>query len=464
MAIAQTQQTQFDEALIRRYDRAGPRYTSYPTAVQFHEGFTAADYQAAALATNARGNPLSLYFHLPFCDTVCFYCACNKIATKDREMVGPYLDRVYRELALQAELFDGQRPVTQLHWGGGTPTFISHAQMRELMRVTGEHFKLLDQDQGEYSVEIDPRETDADTIDILREIGFNRMSLGVQDLDPRVQEAVNRVQSEDKTFRTLEQARAAGFRSISIDLMYGLPHQSAASFAKTVDRILEVRPDRFSVFNYAHLPERFMPQRRINPEDLPSPAEKLAILADTTERITAAGYVYIGMDHFAHPDDELAIAQREGTLYRNFQGYSTHSDCDLIGIGVTSVGMVGNTYSQNQKELEAYYAELDAGRLPILRGVQLDEDDILRRKVITELICHFRLRFAMIEQRFGIDFHDYFRDAMEELKPMADDGLIELSDDGIAVTPAGRLLIRNICMPFDKYLRQASEQRFSKVI
>ncbi len=464
MAIAQTQQTQFDEALIRRYDRAGPRYTSYPTAVQFHEGFTAADYQAAALATNARGNPLSLYFHLPFCDTVCFYCACNKIATKDREMVGPYLDRVYRELALQAERFDGQRPVTQLHWGGGTPTFISHAQMRELMRVTGEHFKLLDQDQGEYSVEIDPRETDADTIDILREIGFNRMSLGVQDLDPRVQEAVNRVQSEDKTFRTLEQARTAGFRSISIDLMYGLPHQSAASFAKTVDRILEVRPDRFSVFNYAHLPERFMPQRRINPEDLPSPAEKLAILADTTERITAAGYVYIGMDHFAHPDDELAIAQREGTLYRNFQGYSTHSDCDLIGIGVTSVGMVGNTYSQNQKELEAYYAELDAGRLPILRGVQLDEDDILRRKVITELICHFRLRFAMIEQRFGIDFHDYFRDAMEELKPMADDGLIELSDDGITVTPAGRLLIRNICMPFDKYLRQASEQRFSKVI
>ncbi len=464
MVTSQTQQTRFDEALIRRYDRAGPRYTSYPTAVQFHEGFSAEDYIAAARATNAQGNPLSLYFHLPFCDTVCFYCACNKIATKDRSIVAPYLERVFREMALQAELFDYERTVSQLHWGGGTPTFISHPEMQALMRVTREHFRLLDNDQGEYSVEIDPRETQPDTIALLRDIGFNRMSLGVQDLDPRVQEAVNRIQSENQTFGVLEQARQAGFRSISIDLIYGLPHQNKASFAKTVDRVLDVGPDRFSVFNYAHLPDRFKPQRRINAEDLPSPAEKLAILADTIERITGAGYVYIGMDHFARPDDELAVAQREGTLYRNFQGYSTHADCDLLGIGVTSVAKVGNTYSQNQKELEPYYGDLDAGRLPVLRGVVLDDDDILRRAVITDLICHFRLRFSRVEARFGIDFASYFADAIAELKPMADDGLLDLDSDGITVTPAGRLLIRNICMPFDKYLREANEQRFSKVI
>ncbi|HHM06532.1 MAG TPA: oxygen-independent coproporphyrinogen III oxidase [Gammaproteobacteria bacterium] len=454
----------FDPELIRRYDKSGPRYTSYPTAVQFHEGFGEADYRAAALASNGAGGPLSLYFHIPFCDTLCFYCGCNKVVTKNRDRAAPYLERLHREIALQGGLFDRSRPVDQLHWGGGTPTFISHEQMRELMRVTGEHFALKDDDSGEYSIEVDPREVDGDTLALLRELGFNRLSLGVQDFDPKVQQAVNRIQPEAVTLSTLAEARRLQYKSVSIDLIYGLPFQSVDSFGATVDKIIAAAPDRLSVFNYAHLPELFMPQKRIKEEDLPSPAEKLAILQMTIERLQQAGYVYIGMDHFAKPDDELAVAQRSGTLYRNFQGYSTHADCDLVALGITSIGMVGPTYSQNVKTLDEYYAHVDAGRLPVYRGIALSDDDVLRREVITRLICHFELHTGDIEQRFGIDFGRYFASEWAALEEMAADGLVNLSSGRIAVAPAGRMLIRNVCMVFDHYLRQPSRQRYSKVI
>jgi oxygen-independent coproporphyrinogen-3 oxidase len=455
----------FDQDLINRYDQSGPRYTSYPTAVQFHEGFGVADYRAAAEASNASGRPLSLYFHIPFCDTVCFYCACNKIATKDRSKAQPYLDRVYRELAMQAELFDRERPVEQLHWGGGTPTFISSGQMRELMSVTGRHFQLLDDDTGEYSIEIDPREVGDDTIGLLREIGFNRMSLGLQDLDPRVQKAVNRIQTAEQTFGVLESARREGFRSISVDLIYGLPLQTVESFIGTLDRVIEASPDRLSVFNYAHLPERFKPQRRINEVDLPSPDQKLEMLQQIGEHLANAGYVYIGMDHFAKPDDELAVAQREGLLYRNFQGYSTHAHCDLVALGVTSIGMVGNTYAQNVRTLDEYYERIDRGELAVFRGVALTHDDELRRAVITQLICNFMLDKRKVERQWQISFDSYFAGELQRLAGMVEDGLVRLDDERIEVLPPGRLLIRNLCMVFDRYLSEKGQgERFSRVI
>jgi oxygen-independent coproporphyrinogen-3 oxidase len=455
----------FDLPLINKYDQAGPRYTSYPTAPQFHEDFGEAEYRATAQQSNRSGRPLSLYFHIPFCDTVCFYCACNKIATKDRSMALGYLDRLHREIAMQGELFDRGRRVEQLHWGGGTPTFLSRDQMRELMRVTGEHFRLADDDSGEYSIEIDPREATRESIGMLREIGFNRLSLGVQDLDPRVQQAVNRIQTEAETMAVLDAAREHGYRSVSIDLIYGLPFQSAESFSQTLDRVIEVAPDRLSVFNYAHLPERFKPQRRINADELPSPAEKLEILKMTIDHLTRAGYVYIGMDHFARPDDELARAQRDGTLYRNFQGYSTHADCDLVAMGITSIGKVGDTYSQNMRGLEEYYQRIDAGHLPVFRGIELNGDDLIRRDVITRLICHFALDFAAVEAAWGIRFQDYFSAGLESLRGMMDDGLLVIDPSGIRVLPRGRLLIRNICMAFDRYLPPVEQQKsFSRVI
>ena len=454
----------FDAALIRKYDKAGPRYTSYPTAVQFHDGFGEADYRQEAQAGNATGKPLSLYLHIPFCDTVCFYCACNKIITKNRRHAVPYLDHLHREMALQGALFDHSRPVTQLHWGGGTPTFISPVEMRELMRVTGEHFQLLDGDRGEYSIEVDPRETDEGTVGLLRELGFNRLSLGVQDFDPDVQKAVNRIQSQEITLKVMEAARSEGFKSISVDLIYGLPLQTTARFSRTVDEIIAQNPDRISVFNYAHLPELFKTQRQIDISSLPTPEVKLEILQTVIEQLTAAGYVYIGMDHFAKPDDELTLAQLAGTLYRNFQGYSTHADCDLIGLGATSIGMVGNSYSQNLKTLEEYYARIDAGQLAVFRGVRLNADDRLRRAVITALICHFTLEFAVIERQFNIRFGDYFATERAELAELQTDGLLTMDQTGIQVLPAGRLLIRNICMVFDRYLREQKQQRFSRVI
>ncbi len=454
----------FDLELIKRYDKSGPRYTSYPTAVQFHDGFGEAEYKRHAAESNAGGGPLSLYFHIPFCDTVCFYCGCNKVATKDRSRAAPYLQRVHRELELQSELFDSDRIVDQLHWGGGTPTFISHDEMRALMDKTRDCFKLHDDDSGEYSIEIDPREVKSDTIALLRELGFNRMSLGVQDFEEQVQIAVNRVQSDEQTLGALEAARREGFKSVSMDLIYGLPFQSVESFERTLERAIAIDPDRLTVFNYAHLPELFKPQRRINEADLPEPQVKLDILQMSIEKLTAAGYVYIGMDHFAKPDDELAVAQRDGTLYRNFQGYSTHSECDLIGIGSTSIGMVGDSYAQNLKELDDYYAAIDAGKLAIFRGVDLDKDDKLRRDVITRLICHFELDKAAVEAIHGINFNEYFANELKDLEGMQADGLLKLEPGRIEVNPAGKLLIRNICMVFDRYLRQKQNQRFSKVI
>ncbi|MBB1125169.1 oxygen-independent coproporphyrinogen III oxidase [Thiospirillum jenense] len=459
------QRTIFDSDLIKRYDQSGPRYTSYPTAIEFDPKFDEAVYRTICQRSNASKRPLSLYFHIPFCDTVCFYCACNKIATRDRSLAQPYLERMVREMEMQAELFDHDRIVTQLHWGGGTPTFISQDQMRFLMDKTRECFQLASDDVGEFSIEIDPREAQGDTIQLLRELGFNRMSLGVQDFDAQVQKAVNRIQTEAETMTVLDAARTAGFRSISVDLIYGLPFQTVENFANTLEKIIAVNPDRISVFNYAHLPERFAPQRRIRNEDLPPPQVKLDILQMTTERLTNSGWLYIGMDHFARPDDELALAQRNGTLYRNFQGYSTHADCDLLGLGVTSIGKVANTYSQNQRELEAYNAAIDAGHLAVFRGIELNRDDEIRRDVITRLICHFRLDFADVEQTWNIVFRDYFAPSLEKLAGMAADDLLIIEAHGIRVLPKGRMLIRNICMAFDAYLiAKRGPIGFSKVI
>ncbi|MEY3219873.1 MAG: oxygen-independent coproporphyrinogen oxidase [Pseudomonadota bacterium] len=454
----------FDSDLIKRYDKSGPRYTSYPTAVQFHDGFNKETYRDYALKSNETHKPLSLYFHIPFCDTVCYYCACNKVVTKDRNLSPPYLQRLFREIELQGALFDKKRPINQLHWGGGTPTFLSHNQINALMNKTREYFNLLDDDSGEYSIEIDPREANAETVALLRKNGFNRMSLGVQDFEPQVQKAVNRIQSEAETFAVMNAARNEGFKSISIDLIYGLPFQTTASFLRTLEKIISASPDRISIFNYAHLPTLFKPQRRINEQELPSPSEKLSILQHAIQTLTTSGYVYIGMDHFAKPNDELAIAQRNRTLYRNFQGYATHADCDLIGLGATSIGKVGNSYSQNLKLLPEYYAAIDAEQLAVFRGVALTEDDVLRREVITQLICHFYLSIPAIEQQYQLCFVEYFADAWKQLEELQRDGLIKYDEQMIEVLPVGKLMIRNICMLFDRYLQNTTTQRFSKVL
>ena len=457
------QSIKFDLDLIHRYDKAGPRYTSYPTALELHDGFGDKEYREHIEKSNAAGGPLSLYFHIPFCDTVCFYCACNKIITKNRKHAEPYLNNLYKEISLQGSLFDKDRVVNQLHWGGGTPTFLSFEQMKALMDATRKSFNLKDDDTGEYSIEVDPRETNDQTISQLRELGFNRISLGLQDFNPAVQKAVNRIQSEEETFAVLDAARREGFRSTSIDLIYGLPLQTVDSFSQTLDKVLAVSPDRFSIFNYAHMPARFKTQRQINDADMPTSEIKLEILQMMGNKLIAAGYVYIGMDHFAKPDDELAIAQREGKLYRNFQGYSTHSDCDLVGLGITSIGRVGDAYIQNVKTLDEYDALINQGLLPVFKGVDLDQDDKVRRAVITQLICHFELEFKKIEKQFGIVFADYFSIELNNLDVMQADGLLTLSEQGIQVQTAGRLLIRNICMVFDKYLAK-KQQQFSKVI
>ncbi len=449
--------------LIRSYDKSGPRYTSYPTAVQFSSEFTADDYKKQIELSNASKDNLSLYFHIPFCDTICYYCGCNKIVTKNRKRAEPYLERLYKEIELQAGYFDNKRAVTQLHWGGGTPTFISHQQMQQLMDVTQQHFNLLSDDSGEYSIEIDPREANEDTIALLRKLGFNRMSLGVQDFNPEVQKAVNRIQSFAETQEVIVAARDSGFHSISIDLIYGLPHQTVASFTDTLQTIIELNPDRLSIFNYAHLPEMFKTQRQINADDIPAPQVKLEILQQAIQQLAAAGYVYIGMDHFAKPDDELAIAQNKHNLYRNFQGYSTHADCDLVGLGITSIGKVANCYSQNVKTMDEYYALIDNNQLPVFRGIELNKDDLLRREVINQLICHYYLDFTKIEAQFEISFTDYFAGELKQIQRMQQDGLLVLGETEITVQPIGYLLIRNICMVFDRYLGDA-KNRFSRVI
>ncbi|WP_114418075.1 oxygen-independent coproporphyrinogen III oxidase [Marinospirillum perlucidum] len=456
---------EWNPELVERYNLAGPRYTSYPTAPQFHDGFGSEDFCQALKESNATQAPLSLYFHIPFCAKVCFYCGCNKIATGDTSRCQPYLQRLYQEMDLIAEQVDTQRPVNQLHWGGGTPTFLSADQMRELMQETRRRFNLRDDDQGDYSIEIDPRELDDNTLPLLRELGFNRMSFGLQDLNPQVQKAVNRVQPREMTENALIQARELGFRSLNLDLIYGLPHQTPDSFAATLEEVIEMDPDRLSVFNYAHLPERFKPQRRINAEDLPTPEQKLAILENTITRLVDAGYVYIGMDHFAKPDDSLAIAQREGRLHRNFQGYTTHSECDLIAMGASSISQVGPTYAQNHHDTESYEASISQGKLATLRGLKASREDLLRRAVINQLICHFELDFEAFSKEWDINFTEHFASELQSLQQHEKDGLLVMEDQHLWVRPAGRLLIRSICMMFDSYLDQQGLGRaFSRII
>ncbi|MDD1014612.1 oxygen-independent coproporphyrinogen III oxidase [Pseudomonas rubra] len=454
----------WDSDLIHRYDLAGPRYTSYPTAVQLHSEVGSFDLLHALRDSRRAVRPLSIYVHVPFCANICYYCACNKVITKDRGRAAPYLQRLEQEIQLIACHLDPKQTVEQLHFGGGTPTFLSHVELRQLMAHLRQHFNLLDDDSGDYGIEIDPREADWSTMGLLRELGFNRVSLGVQDLDPLVQRAINRLQSLEQTRAIIEAARTLQFRSINLDLIYGLPKQTPEGFARTVEEVIKLQPDRLSVFNYAHLPERFLPQRRIDSNELPAPAAKLEMLHNTIEQLTAAGYVYIGMDHFALPDDALAIAQEESTLQRNFQGYTTHGHCDLIGLGVSAISQIGDLYCQNSSDLNTYQDTLSTAQLATSRGLICTQDDRLRRAVIQQLICHFELDFQTFERDFTIDFRGYFNDQWPALQAMHKDGLIELSNEGIKVLPAGRLLVRSVCMVFDAYLDLHNRQRFSRVI
>ena len=454
----------FDTDIIRRFDVNGPRYTSYPTADRFTNAFGPDRYQ---YWLNARADgdvrPLSLYFHIPFCNTICYYCGCNKIITKDHGRSAKYIRYLAKELALQSQNLTGPHEVVQLHFGGGTPTFLSDDEMRTLMGHIKEHFTLLP--DGEYSIEVDPRKVNAQTVALLGEVGFNRMSIGVQDFDEDVQRAVNRIQSEAETLDVIRNARANGFKSISIDLIYGLPHQTVAGFERTLDRIIAADPDRLSIYNYAHLPTLFMPQRRISEGDLPSADAKLQILSGAIRKLTDAGYVFIGMDHFAKPTDEMAIAQQKGELHRNFQGYSTHADCDLLAFGISAISKVGRSYGQNVKTLDEYYGLLDQGTLPVFRGIELNDDDVLRRDMVTQLMCHFRLDMPVVEKQYGIRFREYFATELSELQTMVDGGLVELTDSAIVVLPKGRMLVRVVAMVFDHYLRQGRQQaRYSKVI
>lgn len=457
----------FDRELIGRYELRGPRYTSYPTAVQFHEGFAEPDYTAQARHSNEdpAARLLSLYIHIPFCSTVCFYCACNKVVTKNRAHADTYLEHLVQEIRLLSGLFRDDRGVAQLHWGGGTPNFLDDVQMVELMRVLGEHFNLSDAPAAEYSIEVDPREVDETRIATMRDLGFNRLSVGVQDFDPVVQKAVNRIQPEEQTLAVLSAARRHGFKSVSMDLIYGLPLQSVQSFDATLTKVIDARPDRVSLFNYAHLPEQFKTQKQIRVTELPSAAEKLEIFSHAVKRLGDAGYHFIGMDHFALPEDELARAQQAGTLHRNFQGYATHAGCDLVGMGVSAIGSVGDSYSQNTRVLAEYYECLEAGRLAVSRGILLTPDDCLRREIIMQLICNFSLDIQAVERKWSIVFAERFATELERLGALQDDGLLSVAGGQIRVTPAGRFLVRNICMVFDRYLQPQSERtRFSLAI
>ncbi len=455
----------FDPQLIRRFDVNGPRYTSYPTADRFIEAFDGEAYRLWLGKRTVGGisRPLSLYVHIPFCNTICYYCACNKIITKDHGRSAKYLKYLAKELAMQAGALEGSRELVQLHFGGGTPTFLSDDEMRRLMDSIRSHFHLVP--NGEYSIEVDPRKVDYPTVALLGELGFNRMSIGVQDFDPDVQQAVNRIQSIEETRNVVAAARANGFKSVSIDLIYGLPKQHVISVNRTLEEIIHLSPDRISLYNYAHLPHVFKPQRRIAEPELPSADAKLQILSLAIRRLTDAGYVYIGMDHFAKPDDELTIAQRQGRLHRNFQGYSTYAECDLLAFGVSAISKVGPTYSQNYRTLDEYYDALDAGRLPVMRGLELTADDLLRRCIIQALMCHFEISIESLEIAHLIDFKSYFAPEIADLREMEKAGLIALDDNWITVLPRGRMLVRAIAMVFDRYLRYDRERaRYSKVI
>ncbi len=459
----------FSADLLRRYDRPGPRYTSYPTAPQFHAGFGERELREVATASNGDPIPrrLSLYVHVPFCESPCFYCGCNRIITRDKARGEAYLARLYREIALTAGLFDRDREVIQLHFGGGTPNFLSPAQLRDVVDTLRSHFRFSDAADRDISIELDPRFVDADDIAALGKIGFNRASFGVQDFDPAVQEAVNRIQSVEQTRAVIDACRGNGFRSVNVDLIYGLPNQTPDGFARTLDTVAEMRPDRVAVYGYAHMPHLFKPQKQLDASLLPSGETKLALLQLAIEKLTAAGYLYIGMDHFALPDDELALAQARGGLHRNFMGYTTHADSDLVGLGVSAISHIGDSFSQNPRDLPSWQAALDEGRLPVFRGMRMNEDDQLRADLIQQLMCQGEIPVAALERRYAIDFAEYFALALDRLAPLAEDGLVRVEEQRIVVTSRGRLLLRNIAMCFDHYLDQpatVATPRFSRAI
>ncbi|EMN4130392.1 MULTISPECIES: oxygen-independent coproporphyrinogen III oxidase [Providencia] len=450
----------WDLSLIQKYNYSGPRYTSYPTALEFNQSY---DERAFVAATQRYPeNPLSLYVHIPFCHKLCYFCGCNKLVTRQKHKTDEYLQVIEKEIIQRAALLKN-RTVTQMHWGGGTPTYLDKAQVSHLVALLKKHFHF--SNDVEMSIEVDPREIELDMIDHLRSEGFNRLSMGVQDFNKEVQVLVNREQDEDFIFALINRAKETGFTSTSIDLIYGLPKQTPESFAFTLQKVIELSPDRLSVFNYAHLPNLFAAQRKIKDDDLPSAEQKLDILQETIATLTSQGYQFIGMDHFAKPQDELAIAQREGVLHRNFQGYTTQGNCDLLGLGVSAISMLGDSYAQNQKDLKTYYAQVEEQGHALWRGLVLTDDDCLRRDVIKTLICNFQLQYAQIESLYPINFKEYFSEDLALLKPMAEDGLVEITNTAIKVSPQGRLLIRNICMCFDVYLRNQMRQRqFSRVI
>ena len=456
-----------DQTLLQRYDCSGPRYTSYPTALQFCSSFGDADYRRWVNDSNNDPipSPLSLYFHIPFCNTVCYYCGCSKIVTRDKGQADNYVALLKKEIRLQGECFAGDRRVTQMHWGGGTPTFLDDDTIADILEEARTAFAFSDSPEAEYSIEADPRTVDPGRIARLREAGFNRISFGVQDFNPEVQQAVHRVQDETQIRENIDAARQNGFASINLDLMYGLPLQSADSFSDTLARSLSMAPDRIAVYNYAHLPAMFKPQRRIHSADLPSPQEKLHILQLTIDTLQQAGYVYIGMDHFAKKDDALVKAQNAGTLHRNFQGYSTHADCDIVAMGITAISSIGDNYAQNVKTLTEYAELLEQDRIPTWRGFELEPDDILRRQIINQLLCHFELDIPRLESEWQFDFMRYFDAALPALAQMEQDGLLQLDPQKLTITPTGRLLARNICMQFDRYLQERkAEEQYSRVI
>lgn len=454
---------EFDAQLIRKLNQVGPRYTSYPTADRFTAEFGYRDYLQAVTGARARSNthPLSVYIHIPFCESICYYCGCNKVVTKDHSKAVTYLSYLKREIEMQGRLLVGANQIEQLHFGGGTPTYLTDAQMEDLMAHLRRWFSFASDANGEYSIEVDPRTVTRERVQALRRQGFNRISLGVQDFDVDVQKAVNRIQPESQTLEVISAARDAHFRSISIDLIYGLPKQNLITMNQTLTKVIAADPDRISIYNYAHLPHLFKPQRRIAEADLPNLETKLDMLALCIKRLTDAGYVYIGMDHFAKPTDDLAIAQRQGRLHRNFQGYSTHVGADLISCGISAISAVGATYSQNVKTLDEYYEQIEQNELPIARGIKLSMDDLLRRIIIQMLMCNFELSVAAIELAYPISFRTYFAVELEKLRVLEQDGLLTIDDDWISVTLKGRLLIRNICMVFDRYLNAVSEAGYA---
>ncbi len=455
----------FDTDLIVRYGGRGPRYTSYPTALQFDESLTPDNYREKAAESNTSDVPLSLYVHIPFCHSLCYYCGCNKIVTRNEARVERYMEMLYREIEMQSKLFDHSRKIEQLHFGGGTPTYLDNDQLSELLDTLRAAFNFDDSEDREFSIEVDPRTVDADGIRHLAKLGFNRLSLGIQDFEPAVQQAVNRAQTPEEVQNLVDSAIGAGFGSISFDLIYGLPQQTVESFNRTLDIVIGMKPDRLAVYNYAHLPRRFKGQRMINADDIPAPEVKLELLRHTIEKLCAAGYIYIGMDHFALPGDELVQARLDGTLQRNFQGYSTHRQCDLVSLGVSGISGIGNMFAQNAITTMEYEAIIESGELPIKKGILVDDDDLKRAAVIQALMCYDSLSFDDFGAEHGIDFRRYFADEIKRLEPLVEDELIDLDDAGVAITQKGRLLLRSIAMVFDRYIDQAeNDNRFSKAI